>query len=212
MPAEITIKFPRRDVDAINAAMKRSAAELGISMGGAMRMAGYHLSRTLGTSTKVADKKRPYKVIQERKAKQGRPKQILIEVTREWSSPGAKNPYRVLIDGGRREANKSPQVRIGMSGLAKSSWKWASRKAKTSSAIGWGSGKKGVARSAKSWGQQYSGGASRFRGDDVFYRVENRLPYIEDAMIPGRVDTALQRAAGAMEHHIDEKLKGMGAK
>lgn len=199
MNDEVEIKFPKRDVDAIFTAMRRAEREIGASMGGAMKMAGYQLSRTMGASTKVAPAKRPYEILEKRK---GPHKSLLIEVR----SSRPKGNYKAIIKGSKREANKSPFVRIGMAGLAKSSWKWASKDARTASAIGWG---RGVARGAKEWGSKYGFGASRFRGDDVYYRIENRLPYIEQALQggPRAANDAMRRAAEGLERTIDNKLK-----
>ena len=199
MSDAVEIVFPRADVNAIFAAMQRAQREVGASMGGAMKMAGFQLARTMGTSTRVAPAKRPYEILQKRR---GPPKSMMIEV----KSHRPKGDFRAVIKGGRREANKSPFVRIGMAGLAKSSWKWASKAARTASAVGYG---RGVARAAKEWGDRYGFGDSRFRGDDVYYRIENRLPYIMDALQggPQAVESAMGRAARALEHRIDEALK-----
>ena len=199
MSKEVEIVFPRADVNAIFAAMQRAQREVGASMGGAMKMAGYQLAKTMGTSTRVAPAKRPYKILSDRR---GPPRSMMIEV----QSRRPKGDFKTVIKGGKREANASTQVKIGMAGLAKSSWKWASKAARTASAVGYG---RGVARAAKEWGDRYGFGDSRFRGDDVFYRIENRLPYIMDALQggPQAVEGAMGRAARALEHRIDEELK-----
>jgi len=207
---DFDIKFPREDVEALFAQMQRAQKEIGASMGGAIKMAGFQLARTMGTSTAVSDKKRDYKIIQQRRARPGRPKQMMIEVTSYRG--GKKKTFRRLIDGGKREANKSTAVEIGMRGLAKSSWKWGAKGAKTAGAVGYG---RDVSRSAKQWGSRYGRGKGHYRGDSPYYVIESRLPYIRKALQGGErtVETATQRAARALSETIDNKLKKkMGAK
>jgi hypothetical protein len=203
--ADLDIKFPEEDVREIFRGMERARKELSNTWGGAVKMAGYQLSRTMGTSTRVAAKKRPYRIIETRRARGNRPKQILIEVD---SYVGGKNKtFQRWIEGGKREANKSTAVRIGMAGLAKSSWKWAAKAARTPGAVKLPA--KEVARSAREWGIRYSEGGSRFKGDDPYYRITNKLPYIEDALHGGAnaPETAMRRAASGLNKWIDTELQ-----
>ena len=204
--ADIDIVFPKADVQALFAGMARAERELGASLGGGVRMAGFQLSRTMGTSTRVAPKKRPYTVISKRRASGNRPKSMLIEV--QGYRGGQPVTYRAIVEGGKREANKSKFVRIGMTGLAKSSWSAAASDAKTGRAVS----KAGVSRSAKEWGNRYGSGSSRFKGPDPFFTITSFLPYIERAMIPGAADTAMARAARGLDHWIDTRLKILAKK
>lgn len=204
--SDIDIVFPKADVKALFAGMARAERELGASLGGGVRMAGFQLSRTMGTSTKVAPKKRPYRVISKRRARGDRPASMLIEV--DGYRNGKPVTYKAIVEGGKRDANKSPFVRIGMTGLAKSSWSAAAQEAKTGSAVS----RAGVSRSAKEWGSRYGSGGSRYKGDDPFFTITSFLPYIERAMIPGAANTAMERAARGLDHWIDKRLATLAKK
>jgi hypothetical protein len=204
--ADVEIKFPKEDVREIFRAMERARKELSNTWGGAIRMAGITLSQSMGTSTRVSPKTRPFKILQKRSARGGKPATMLVEWEKE-SRSGKKTQQGIIEGTGVRDAKKHPFIRIGMQGLAKSSWKWAAKAARTPGAVKLPA--KEVARSAREWGIRYSEGGSRFRGDDPYYRITNKLPYIEDALHGGAnaPETAMRRAADGLNHWIDNEVK-----
>ena len=161
--------------------------------------------RSLGASTKVAPKYRPYKEIhetkKERDAKGGGKK---YEIT-TWRG-GQKKTFNIRSPKGVKELKQMPQVKIGNRGLAKASWR----------AAGAGIGRKSAVKKSKKWGKWARRSAGRnvdveksFETNDAYVRITNELDYITDSMKGGdrAVDTAMARAAEGMRHHIDEEIK-----
>ena len=197
--SEFEIKIPKDDIRAIMKSMERARKELGNNLGGSVKMAGVALSRSLGTSTRISDKKRPYEIIQTRRARGARPKSSVVDIR---SAKAGK--FTRIIDGGKREINKSNAVKIGMRGIAKASWRWASRKAKSPART---IGKKDITHSAEKWASRYADGQSQTRGDDPFYKIESRISYINQAMDQGAANDAMRRAASGLNKWIDNELK-----
>ena len=74
---------------------------------------------------------------------------------------------------------------------------------------------KGVSAGAKRYGTRNMNTTSNLRGDNLFVKIVNSLPYAEDALRgkSGAVNNAMGKAARSMEKVIDSKLKKkMGAK
>lgn len=199
MSVEFKLEIPQADIRALHAAMERARKELGNGLGGSVRMAGFQLSRTLGTSTHISAKKRPYEIIAVRRPRGSRPRKNIVDIKSE-----RVGQFTQIIPGGKREINKSAAVTVGMSGIAKASWRWAARKARSPmSSIA----KTGMTRSAEQWANKYAGGDSVTKGDDPYYRIQSRINYITQAMDQGAANDAMRRAASGMNQWIDGELK-----
>ena len=199
------IDWPEADVEALWRQIERNQREFGKSLGKSVKFAAYHLIKSLGASTKVAPKYRPYKEIhetkKERDAKGGGKK---YEIT-TWRG-GQKKTFNIRSKKGVKELKQMPQVKIGNRGLAKASWRSAA----------FGIGTRGAVKKSKSWGKGVVRTAAghvdvdkKFTDNDAFIMITNQMDYITDAMKGGdmAVDTAMARAAEGMRHHIDEEIK-----
>ena len=162
-------------------------------------MAGIVLSRSMGTSTRISDTKRPYTIIATRRPRGARLRQNVVDVNSQKAGK-----FTRVLEGGKREINKSTAVRVGMSGIAKASWRWASRQARSPMST---IAKKGMTHSAQEWAGKYADGQARTRGDDPFYKISSSIGYINQAMDQGAANDAMRRAAGGLEKWIDEELK-----
>lgn len=208
--APIQLDWPKEDVRAIWRQIERNQKELGRSLGSSVKLAAWHLTRSLGTSTRVAPKYRPYKEIKEtakeKRAKGGGKK---YEIT--TCKGGRKKTFNIRSSKGVRELKQLPQVRIGNAGLAKSSWRFAISQFGSRRGVS----KKGFARGIEGYAQKHTDITKRLKGDDPYVKISNRVNYIRDAMTGGEnaVNTAMARAARGMMKHIDNKVKEkMGVK
>ena len=196
----VTFEWPQRDADALFASMERARRELNIPMGTAIKKAMNSVARSLGTSTAVAPKYRKYRLVKET-AKQVRAKggRKLYEVTSD-----RRGKTFFVRAASIRDLKKDPRVIILRAGLAKKSWHWAAAKFGAAGAAG-----RGITQSAKSEAPKLVSTDGRFRGDDPFAKITNRVSYMGEALQGGAqsVDTAMSRAARAMEHQVDNLLQ-----
>jgi hypothetical protein len=205
MSNAIQIEFPRRDIEALRAQMDRAQKELGKSLGASVKLAAWSVSRTLGTSTRVAPKVR--KVMPLRKS----------GFSDEYKSSflSWKKPFIVLVDRGwqsREEiiweksitrARKNKWAVIKYHGLAKAAWGWAVKK------LGPKSDMKGVSDPARGKAASQMAVESQLKGDDPVVRLTNRVKYAAAALKGGArdVNTAIARAAKYMAAVIDGNIK-----
>lgn len=206
----IQLEWPEEDVRALWRQIERNRKELGRSLGSSVKFAAWHLIRSLGKSTRVAPKYRPYKEIhetpKERKAKGGGKK---YEITTRKG--GRKKTFNIRSKKGVRELKQMPQVRIGNRGLAKASWRFAIGEFGGRSKVS----KKGFACGIETFAQTKVDVDRKFERDEANVRITNKLDYIREAMQGGEraVDSAMARAARGMSSHIDEQIKRkMGVK
>jgi len=206
--APVSIEFPKQDARALFAQMDRAQKELGRSLGQALRFAAWSVAQSLGVKTKVAKKYRKYKEVKEgrgiAKFKGGKKYKITSH------KKGRRHTFNVRA-ASVSELKKTGQVKIGNAGLAKSAWYWGIKN------IGGGKNvsMKGVSAGAKRYGTRNMNTTSNLRGDNLFVKIVNSLPYAEDALRgkSGAVNNAMGKAARSMEKVIDSKLKKkMGAK
>jgi len=202
MPIDIDINFPADDVRAMFAAMGRAQTELGKDLGNAVRMAGYQLCRTLGTSTAVSKKYREFTQLGTSRKNQKKYQVI------SYKGTGRRQEF-IVYKKGVRELKQTSAL-IANRGLAKGSWMWGAKSSGQKSAIG----KKGISDSAISWARKYASGEAVYKGEDPYIKITNRLPYIREAMGGGEkpIEDALRRAAKGLEIWIDNELKKMQAK
>jgi len=202
MSNAIQIEFPRRDIEALRAQMDRAQKELGKSLGASVKLAAWSVSRTLGTSTRVAPKVR--KVMPLRKT--GFEKRERIT---------GKKPFVIMADRGNRswerviweqnisQARKSRFVKILNFGLAKAAWAWGAKR------LGKAGDTKGVSEHSKKKAPERFTVESQLRGDDPVVRLTNRVKYAAEALKGGArdVSTAIARAAKYMAAVIDGNIK-----
>ena len=191
MADAFTIEFARGDVAALQHQMRRAEKLLGKSSGQSVRFGAWAAAKSLGASTKVSGKYRPY---EEKETTRGGVKKF--EVTSH--KRGGKNTFDWYARG-VRELKKGP-ARIANRGLAKGSWMWGIR------ALGSGAGAgKDVSAVAKSRSRNKTVVVKSLTGSNPCVRITNRLGYIMDALRggPQDVSTAMGRAARQMAKIID---------
>jgi len=206
--APVSIEFPRRDVRALFAQLDRAQKELGKNVGQALRFAAWSVARSLGAVTDVAPKYRHYKVVAEGRGVAKRRGGKKYEVT-SWKKGHAKT-FNIRA-ASVAQLKRTPQVRIGNAGLAKSSWMWGIKKLGS----GGGVSMKGVTPGARKRGSQNMDVTQRLRGDDPMVKIVNSLSYAGDALRGGMgdVNNAMGKAVRSMEKIIDANIaKKLGAK
>ena len=202
MPVVASIEFPRADVDALFRQMDRAQKELGRSLGNAVRTAANRVALSIGTSTKVSPKHRKITATGETSRNRNKRFEVYSDKSRKTFSVWAKN---------MREAKRRKAVVISRRGLAKATW----RRAASEASAGGGVGQGGVTESAKRLADRHARGKGVFTGVDPWAMMESSLDYAQDALQggPRDVDTAMERAASAMEHLIDRQIeRKLGAK
>lgn len=212
MPVVASIEFPSADVDALFRQMDRAQKELGRSLGNAVRTAANRVALSIGTSTKVAPKHRKVTATGNTSSNrrysesggfyQNKQFEVYSDKSRKTFSVWAKN---------MREARQKKSVVISRRGLAKATWSRAAREASAGGGVGQG----GVTASAHRLSARHARGKGVFNGVDPWAMMESGLDYAQDALQggPRDVDTAMERAASAMEHLIDRQIeKKLGAK
>lgn len=202
-----TIEFEPGAVDKLFAQMLRAANELNYDAGRAFRTGCKHLLNTLGTSTLVAPKMREYREITDKRLRSRKDDRTFL--VRGWfGSPRKLQDKTVTVRSGVA-GMKAQYATIKRRGLARATWRVAAEKAGLSGAI-----RQSVESSTNAIAAEKSSGSSRFEGSDMFLEVVNRLNYADAAMKGGAsgIDGAMDRAASAMEHHIERALaRRMGA-
>lgn len=186
MADAFTIEFPRADVAALQHEMRRAEKLLGKSCGQSVRFGAWTAAQSLGTSTKVSDKYRPF--AEKETTRSGVKK---FEVVSHKS--GGKRPFDWYARG-VRDVKNGP-ARIANRGLAKGSWMWGIR------ALGSGAGAGGgVSAVAKRRSRNKTVVIKSLTGSNPYVRIANKLGYIMDALRggPQDVSTAMGRAARQM--------------
>jgi len=195
----MTIAFAPGDIRDLQRQMRRAESVLGKDTGQAVKFAAWAVARSLGASTKVSKKYRPYKA---EATTRKQVKKFIITSHRR----GGANTFPVYAPS-VAELKRTPAVRIGNKGLAKGSWMWGIRA--LGSVAGSGAG---VGKSAKRYAQRWIDVGKQLRGNNPTVTIRNRLGYILDALRGGPQDvtTAMARGARQMEKIIDAKAEKAG--
>lgn len=207
----IKIDFPAEDVDSLFRQISRAERVLHKDAGQALRWAGWHLGKTLGTATRVSPQKRKI-AIDKCVDKKGSPiwggwgAEVIHKGNNAVWTPvwvrGSKGQIRPAKT--REEASNSRIAFIHFKGLAKAAWLWPTKKYGPSS-IGF------ATPGAKSKAQVHSATSSDLLGSNMYISLTNKLDYIQKAMQGGAnsVQTAMSRAARMMSQNIDSKMRKM---
>lgn len=191
----MTIAFAPGDIRDLQRQMRRAESLLGKDTGQAVKFAAWAVARSLGASTKVSKKYRPYKA--ETTTRKNTKKFAVTSHRR-----GGANTFPVYAPS-VAELKRTPYVRIGNKGLAKGSWMWGI------GALGpiKGSGA-GVGKSAKRYARRWVDVGKQLRGNNPTVTIVNKLGYIADALRGGPQDvtTAMARGARQMAKIIDDKI------
>jgi len=206
---DIEASINRQDTGALMAQMKRAKELLNLDYGRAVQFGAWAVAGALAASVRVAPKHRAIEAVSQ--AISFRDGSIVRGnlAFRVTSDKGGESKQYTVYAPSKAEAKKLPQVRIGMRGLAKASWGWPQRKLGSSTGA-FGS----VTVRARSKAERVQAVAKNLKGDNPYVQIDNRLGYIEDAMIggPRRIDDVMERAAKKMVHVINGKIaKRMGA-
>lgn len=196
---DMTIAFAPGDIRDLQRQMRRAESVLGKDTGQAVKFAAWAVARSLGASTKVAKKYRPYKA---EATTRKREKKFIVTSHRR----GGANTFPVYAPS-VAELKRTPYVRIGNQGLAKGSWMWGIRALGSVSGSG-----AGVGKSAKRYAKQWIDVGKQLRGNNPTVTIRNRLGYILDALRGGPQDvtTAMARGARQMAKIIDAKAAKAG--
>jgi len=201
---DVSIQIPTGDMQKLFQQIARAQKELNKPIGQAVRFAAWSVAQSLGVATNVAKKYRPYRAVEQ--AKKG--KQKVFRITSHKKGNAKKFTVRAKSVA---DLKKMPQVRIGMAGLAKSSWYWGIRKIGGGRNIGTG----GATAVAKRRGDSAAIVEKRLVGDDPYVKITNKLPYIRDAFKGGQsaIAQAMEKASRNMARIIDANVaKKMGLK
>jgi hypothetical protein len=192
----VTIDFPREDVREMFRAIQRAEREVGRGLGNAVRQAGYHLARSLGTSTKVSQRYRDFRELETSRRRQ---KKFLVSSYLSGSRQDFETYKR-----GVRELRRTSAL-IARRGLAKGSWLWGARAAGQASAVARG----GTRPSAIAFARRFASGDAVYRGNDPYLRIRNTLPYITTAMEGGErsLTDAMARGARSLNRALDDALR-----
>lgn len=206
MSEVVQIEFPHADAQAMFAQIDRAQKELGRSLGQSLRWAGWHLGKTLGTSTRVSQKKRPARRVEWQTKTGRRGTGYGLEV---YGGDGKPKNVTAYVQGShgmrpaqsRSEALASKLAIIQMRGLAKASWLWGVKRMGSTN-INF------AAAAAKTEATRVAGSEMHLTGDNPYVVIRNRLSYIEKALAggPKTIDTAMGRAARMMQQNIDSKI------
>jgi len=191
MADAFTIEFPRGDVAALQHQMRRAEKLLGKSSGQSVRFGAWAAAKSLGASTKVSDKYRPYE--EKETTRTGVKKFEVVS-----HATGKKSTFDWYARG-VQQLKRGP-ARIANRGLAKGSWMWSIR------ALGSAQGStKDVSPMAKKRSRDKVSVYKDLSGSNPSVRITNRLGYITDALRggPQDVSTAMGRAARQMAKIIN---------
>lgn len=209
--AGVTIEFPEADVNNFSKQLLRAQRELGKDFGEAIRWGAWSVARSCGAATRVAPKKRPMTAVRGKVSKSGK-QAYEVETYKASGHKGQRHTF-LIYHRSKREANADRRVKIGMRGLAKSSWYWGIKE------LGSAGGTGGATEHAKKRGRENVVVEKHLKGDDPYVRITNKLPYITDALDGGlsSIEGAMGKAARHLEREItrkmDEKfLKSIGVK
>lgn len=203
----ITLEFPQRDVDAFFRAMNDQQRYLNKDAGQALGAAAKALVQSLGTSTKVAPKRRKVKEV----ASQSRRRDVKTYAVTGWFGKPRTEQTRFVNARNRDAGAVQRMASIGSRGLARASWKSVGKHIRANlNLMQVASGK--IARIA----DQLGVAKAVLSGPDPYVEIRNRVPYIVQAMDGGRqeVSTAMERAARALNHSMERQLvrrMGMGS-
>jgi len=221
MSQAATIEFPRRDVAALMAQMQRARKELGVSLGGSVKMAARAVMTSLAASTKVAEPFRDYWDTGE-VSRTGENRKWVVVTKYETSRRRGKDLRRswqgnwreqIIYAKDESELRRRRAVIVQMRGLAKESWKQMGRKAGVpiSAASVPSRNRRIMLKAARRWVSV----RQNLNGPDPYIHVTDELVYIGDALAggPKQADTAVERAARAMEKSIGDRIaRKFGAK
>jgi hypothetical protein len=202
MSDQVSVEWPKKDVQALWAQIDRAQKELGKDLGQAVRFAAWSVARSLGVGTKVSDKYRPYKVIKEERGVARRAGSKLYEIT-SWKK-GREHTFNMRAKN-IAELKATPQVKIANRGRAKSAWMWGIKK------LGSGSGvsMNGVTPKGFMAAQNTMDVEQKLSGDNPYVKMINSLPYATSALKGGMsaVNGAMGKAARSMARIINADIK-----
>ncbi len=196
-------EMSKKDRAAFRRSMNNIQKKLGKSESTALRIGMTKLTRSLGASTKVAPEYRKYTDTGE-KSRSGLSRKFEV----------ARHPYfgGTWIVNARSVSTlkRKTAVAIGYRGLAKKSWTYAGKKGRLNvtkaeaakPAIAKDNAKRNkLAKSLVLYN-------ANLKSDDKYIEIVSRVNYIEQAMQggPKSIDTAMARAASAVNKYINDKL------
>lgn len=213
----VDLVFPKDQVNDLFKAMETGVRELNWSMGKGIQKVAWSIARSLGTSTKIAPKKRDVKLDEQDAQKRKKAETSDRNLARRgmsdarskskeplWITKSKKGNEIKFRAKNKREANRSPFVVIANRGLASASWMLGARK------LGAGGSTAGVSQSAKYYAMKHIDIRKNLRGGDPHVIINNRINYIRDALKGSgthAVNSAMERAAGSLMHEIENTLR-----
>ena len=203
------VMFPQADIDRLIGQIDRAIDVLGRTSKEAVVTAANRVANSLGKSTRVAPKYRPFREtgrrsdwhIDKKTGQKIRTLEFEVESYR-GNSPKTFTAWAQNI----RSLKRSKAVRIGRRGLAKMSWHWAARDIGQSAGISRGD----ILQSTENYARRFGRGEANFGVFDSFFKLESGVGYIENAIDKNTIGTAMSRAADGMMHALDNQLKRVG--
>jgi hypothetical protein len=199
----MTAEMKKADRNAFLKSLKSVEKRLGKSEAAALKIGMTNLLRSLAASTKVAPKYRDYEDTGE-KSRSGLTRKF--EVAGHPRSGGTVTVYAESV----ADLKRHRAVAIGMRGLAKKSWSRAGMKGRLNVTKA-EAAKPAISRDNARRNRMVKTMVdydAQLKGPDKYIKVTNKLNYIEAAMEggPKSIDTAMSRAASAVEKYITREL------
>lgn len=188
----INIKFPEKDLLAMQRAIEKSASKLNKPIDDAISQAAYYLARSARSRTKTAPKKRRAYV---NKEKRGRWNKNRFPFYREvWRKDGSKKGPETAQKWYLKSKTDMAYEAIKRAGLAKKSWGW-------------------MMPMVKYGGSNFASEVNRSKsGLNLSVELANKLPYIKSALKEREGQILLNEAAGVAARQMEKAIERQMAK
>lgn len=201
----ISIEWPQKDVDALYRQIDQAMTYLHYDYWRALGAAGRALLASLNASTRMAPKVR--KITERTDMASGRRDLKVFQVEGWFGRP--RRPATKIVRSKSISNVQRKYGKIRFSGLARMTWRVATRKVWRPMMDAMGVATHEVANKAEGFVDVETKQAAA----ETYILIRNRLPYIEEAL-QGKartVQTAMERAAAGMQHSIERQIvKRMG--
>ena len=189
---DVEIKFPEKDLKAMQDAIARSVGELGKPVEDAIRQAAYYLARSARKRTAVSPKKRRAYT---NKDNTGRWNKNRYPYYREvWKKEGNKKGPETAMKWYLSDKTDSTHEVIKRSGLAKKSWGW-------------------MLPMIRYGGSNFASEVNKSKsGLSATIEMANKLPYIKSALKESEGAILLNEAMGVAARQMEKAIDRQSAK
>jgi len=197
---DVQLQANPADMASLRRQIERAQSSLGKDMAEALTWAAWSVAKTLGTASKIAPKQREYKLVDGGKLdKADGKKSFVVKVWRQKASPRWVFTRAASV----AELKAQSLMQIKRRGLAQKAWMWCIKKVRRSASVAVAGPIAGILAKTATVDKKLT-------GRDQYVSMTNGLDYASEAFKQDGDRTAanaVERAAGMMEHTIDDKLK-----